>query len=369
MTNRLIQGDVLAQLPLLAAESVHCVVTSPPYWGLRDYGVPGQLGLEGDYRAYIATMVAVFREVWRVLRSDGTLWLNLGDSYATGGTPSLKPKDLCGIPWRVAFALQEDGWWLRQDIVWAKPNPMPESVTDRCTKSHEYVFLLAKSERYYFDADAIAEPFADDRMGNPGAYRRDKACKDRRRDDRGFAAWNADSTQSARNKRSVWTIATQPFKEAHFATFPPALVEPCVLAGTSSQGCCAKCGAPLKRMTQPSERYAQALGKGWTDHDADLEQEQGYLPRGANRQKRWRDELGLTAKEMVTLGWDRSCACAAPTVPCTVLDPFGGAGTTGLVADRLGRDAILIELNPAYAAMASERITSDAPLFARVAAE
>jgi DNA modification methylase len=209
----------------------------------------------------------------------------------------IKPKDLCGIPWRVAFALQEDGWWLRQDIIWSKPNPMPESVTDRCTKAHEYLFLLSKSERYYYDADAIAEPFADERNGNPGAYNRtSQAAKgaNRNRQDTGFlnngGGWNADGIVTKRNKRSVWEIATAPFAEAHFATFPPALIEPCILAG------CPKAGV----------------------------------------------------------------------VAGTVLDPFGGAGTTGLVADRLQRNAILIELNSEYAAMARRRIENDAPLFTQV---
>ena len=220
--------DVLAQIP---AESVHCIVTSPPYWGLRDYGIDGQLGLEPSPEEYCANMVKVFREVWRVLKPTGTVWLNLGDSYSGGGgahkpehanpglsksaerngvptserdvISGLKPKDLVGIPWRVAFALQADGWYLRSDIIWSKPNPMPESVTDRPTKAHEYVFLLTKSPRYYYDADAIREPIY---------------------------------SEQGRNKRSVWEIATQPYPEAHFATFPEKLVEPCILAGCPQDG-------------------------------------------------------------------------------------------------------------------------------------
>jgi site-specific DNA-methyltransferase (cytosine-N4-specific) len=213
---KILVGDVRQQLASIADGSVQCCVTSPPYWGLRDYGVDGQIGLEQTPEAYVAEMVGVFREVWRVMADDGVLWLNLGDSYnGSGGAggdygvgglkegqpkypgrkvETLKPKDLVGIPWRVAFALQADGWWLRQDIIWAKPNPMPESVADRCTKAHEYLFMLTKSARYYFDNVAIAEP--------------------------------------TRNKRSVWTITTKPFKGAHFAVMPEALVEPCVLASS-----------------------------------------------------------------------------------------------------------------------------------------
>jgi len=293
-------------------ESVHCCVTSPPYWGLRDYGVDGQIGLEASYLDFVSAMVGVFREVRRVLRKDGTLWLNLGDSYNSGGNPpgedktsastlgggkatqansrrtwtdDLKPKDLVGIPWRVALALQADGWWLRQDIIWSKPNPMPESVTDRCTKAHEYIFLLSKSERYYYDQEAIAEPASVNThsQGNgDGGPKYQSIVRDS-----GFRTRTGIlSPSTSRNKRSVWEVGTQPFSEAHFATFPPALIEPCILAGCPKEG--------------------------------------------------------------------------------TVLDPFGGAGTTGLVADRLGRNAVLIELNPEYAAMAERRIKNDAGMFAAV---
>ena len=237
-------GDCLEVLRTLPEASVQCCVTSPPYYGLRDYGHADQIGLEQSPEEYVAKLVAVFREVQRVLKDDGTLWLNLGDSYANGGRQSrdtddklsqrgmnvrpddgAKPKDLLGIPWRVAFALQADGWYLRQDIIWAKPNPMPESVRDRCTKAHEYLFLLSKADRYYFDADAIAEPSI---KGSAGS-----------RFDAGKTALHGLGRSSekdrierdSRNRRSVWTIATRPYKGAHFATFTPALVEPCVLAG------------------------------------------------------------------------------------------------------------------------------------------
>ncbi len=332
MTVRVLNGDCLSVLKTLPDASVHCCVTSPPYWGLRDYGVAGQLGLEASPAEYVAGMVGVFQEVRRVLRDDGTLWLNLGDSYASGGRgggmagergekqrsnegallgrkvapAGLKDKDLVGIPWRVAFALQADGWYLRQDIIWAKPNPMPESVTDRCTKAHEYIFMLSKSARYYYDQEAVKEEssrpdWAYETATTPGnADRQDGGCTQRKTDkQRGHSRrhagfndrWDAMSKEEqcsgARNKRSVWTVATHPFAEAHFATFPPALIEPCILAGCPAGG--------------------------------------------------------------------------------TVLDPFGGAGTTGLVSDRHGRDAMLIELNPDYAAMARKRIFNDAPLFAEVA--
>ena len=318
---RILVGDVRAMLETLPDESVHCVVTSPPYWGLRDYGVEGQIGLEATPGEFIDTMTDVFREVRRVLRADGTCWVNMGDSYAndgkwggsTGGKhvaalhgdtsigrgkkeTGLKPKDLVGMPWRLAFALQADGWWLRQDIIWHKPNPMPESVRDRCTKAHEYIFLLSKSERYYFDAEAISEPVES----GPSDIKKMLEQKERIGgkhkvlvDPLSMASSTTNIGQKrsvgdgeSRNKRSVWTITTKGFSEAHFATFPPELPELCIRAGCPPGG--------------------------------------------------------------------------------TVLDPFFGAGTTGLVADRLGRDCIGIELNPAYAEMARRRIEGDAPLLSTV---
>jgi DNA modification methylase len=381
VTVQILTGDCREVLATLPDASVHCVVTSPPYFGLRDYGVDGQIGLEDSHDClgwatqqpcgvcFVCRMVGVFREVRRVLRDDGTLWLNLGDSYAGGarggqgdkstldGTRrnqnesrkalkkiasrrrddaliprsalarhGLKQKDLMMMPARVAMVLQADGWYLRQDIIWAKPNPMPESVRDRCTKAHEYLFLLSKSPRYYFDAEAIKEVCAWDATntkmpdgwdtceGGHGSFHRngrEAGAKVKRPElARGFrgGSYCGSTTHDndgdgaerktvgneyapegfKRNKRSVWTVATMPCKEAHFATFPPALIEPCILAGCPRDG--------------------------------------------------------------------------------TVLDPFGGAGTTGLVADRLQRDAILIELNPAYVEIAKRRINADAPLFAEVTA-
>jgi len=311
------QGDCLGLLREMAAGSVRCCVTSPPYWGLRDYGHEGQLGLEPTPEEYVARLVEVFREVRRVLADDGTLWLNLGDSYVgtsgagtrvdhtnTGGAGTrstsarpagmrpgadnpLKAKDLVGIPWRVAFALQADGWYLRSDIIWAKPNPMPESVTDRPTKAHEYLFLLAKSQRYYYDAAAIAEPALDWSRGGPGVgiaptthYHPNNGGNG------GLSAlagkYKAGNAMPTRNRRTVWTVTTQPFAGAHFAVMPEALVEPCILAGSA-----------------PGD---------------------------------------------------------------TVVDPFAGSGTVGVVALRYGRRFIGCELNAEYAQMARRRVAG--PLFA-----
>jgi hypothetical protein len=274
-----------------------------------------------------------------------------------------------GIPWRVAFALQADGWWLRQDIIWSKPNPMPESVTDRCTKAHEYLFMLAKSERYFYDASAIAEDAIyagltgqDESGGNP--VRGEKPDKRRghgRRHDGFNDRWDkmekSEQCSGKRNKRSVWTVATSPFAEAHFATFPPALIEPCILAGCPKE-CCAKCGGPWVRKTETTKETSDrpARGKALTSprHDGNPWNENGGR--------------GFMPIQSKTLGWSPSCACNAGIAPGVCLDPFGGAGTTGLVADRLGRDSILIELNPEYADMAKRRIESDAGMFAEVSA-
>lgn len=255
MFNRIYQGDCIEQMKLFPDESIDCCVTSPPYWGLRDYGHDDQIGLEETPEQYVAKMVAVFCEVKRVLKPDGTLWLNLGDSYARegGNTPGvsrhwdgrhldpggqhdkrpnaskigLKQKDLVGIPWRVAFALQADGWYLRQDIIWHKPNPMPESVTDRCTKSHEYIFLLSKSAKYYYDAEAIAEK----QESTSKSFNGSKGNKSGANGDRNDSGRAGIERTGFRNKRSVWTVTTKPFSEAHFAVFPEDLITPCILAG------------------------------------------------------------------------------------------------------------------------------------------
>ena len=414
-------GDCLDILKKLPEESVHCVVTSPPYFGLRDYGTDGQIGLEQTPDDYVAKLVQVFREVRRVLRDDGTVWLNLGDSYASGGRgggmkgkrgekqrsnygallgakkppAGFKHKDLLGIPWRVAFALQADGWWLRQDIIWHKPNPMPESVTDRCTKAHEYIFLLSKKAKYYYDAEAIKEPiiYGDHHRNGtegytyqaPGQAAQTGISQRRQRKpagwDTGPGAHGAfhkqgrapsveysENKATVRNKRSVWNISTAPYPDAHFATFPPKLVEPCIKAGTSEKGCCPECGAPWVRDVERGE-----LGP---DHSIKK------MPRAVEADTRDIRDMGWSNKKgyaqnvirpSVTVGWSPSCGCkpvldGGSPVSCTVLDPFAGAGTVGLVADRLGRDAILIEAKAEYAEMARARIQDDAGMFAEVGA-
>jgi DNA modification methylase len=370
---------------MLPAGSVQCVVTSPPYWGLRDYGVAGQLGLEPTPEAHVAAMVDVFRAVRRVLRDDGTLWLNLGDSYANTGPGSwgssdkstlttgsrhgawapgktvgttprrelggLKPKDLVGMPWRLAFALQADGWYLRADIIWAKPNPMPESVTDRPTKAHEYVFLLSKKGSYFYDADAVREP-SEERASGVRNPRPNPAALLGRGDTRHTIPYEPNGT--GRNLRSVWTLATEPTPEAHFATFPTALASRCIQAGSSEKGCCAACGAPWACVV-----------------DAESIPDPRPMTTGAAKKAALGDMARTTpqgrtcgSRLAVTTGWQPSCACEAPTVPCTVLDPFGGSGTVGQVAERLGRHSILIELSPAYVRIAEAR-TAQLGLFAR----
>ena len=292
------QGDCLAGLRQIPAGTVNTCVTSPPYFGLRDYGHDGLIGLEPTPDEFVAALVGVFREVRRVLRDDGTLWLNLGDSYNAAGRKGhgtrtgfkqstnrasaaghdnsrpnvahLKEKDLIGIPWRVAFALQADGWYLRQDIIWHKPNPMPESVRDRCTKAHEYVFLLSKSPTYYFDADAIKEPAVKGASGS--TFNKGKTAAHQM----GRSSEKERVDAGTRNRRSVWTVATRPYKGAHFATFPPDLIEPCILAGAPPDG--------------------------------------------------------------------------------IVLDPFMGSGTTAAVATTLGRFAMGCELNPDYIELIRERL-------------
>ena len=299
MNGAILTGDALAMLRTLPDKSVQCCVTSPPYWGLRDYGIAGQIGLEASPSDYVAALAPVFEEVRRVLWDDGTLWLNLGDSYigyhgnknASGSAPSDKPgyrenmrettvgadglknKDLAGIPWRVAFALQDAGWYLRCDCVWAKSNPLPESVKDRPTRAHEYIFLLSKGTRYYYDHEAVREPAVGATPHNltGGGYA--PAGQSPRRGRYGESPCRTDATRA---RRSVWTLPTKSFPGAHFATFPPNLIRPCILAGSPVGG--------------------------------------------------------------------------------VVLDPFFGTGTTGVVCVETGRCYIGIELNPNYAAMASRRI-------------
>ena len=258
--NKILQGDALEVLTTLKSESIDCVITSPPYWGLRDYGVKGQLGLEKTPEEYVAKMVEVFREVKRVLKKEGCAWLNLGDTYAGGGRggdpkhlkgdnsaeataesyKGIPAKNLVGIPWMVAFALQKDGWILRQDIIWSKPNPIPESVTDRCTKAHEYIFLLAKSSKYYFDNEAIKEPYTApmNRWGGQRLKADGESTWDKGTGQETYRDRDMRPDPNGRNKRSVWTITTKPFKDAHFATFPEDLLFPMVKAVCLENGVC-----------------------------------------------------------------------------------------------------------------------------------
>lgn len=394
-THRLLHGDALTRLRDLPNERVQCVIISPPYWGLRDYGVDGQIGLEPTPEEYVLKLVEVFREVRRVLRSDGTAWVNLGDTYfgswgnyggqnrghgsqreivngsavpnpaydgledfrppSTCPHPTLKSKDLACIPWRFATAMQADGWWLRSDVIWSKPNPMPESVTDRPTKSHEYVFLLAKSDRYFYDAEAIKEIAVGGSPGNT-SHKGQTAFENGNVFMRTKAGLTEMVAFARHNKRSVWTIPVEAFSEAHFATFPTKLVEPCILAGTSERGCCVQCGAPWIRLVKRSVGFQSGSGKS------------GNEPNGkyAGSIQAESGDYDIRLGPVVTtetLGWQPSCQCNAEAVPCSVLDPFSGAGTTGLVALRLGRSYIGIELNAEYVAMSERRICEDAPLF------
>ena len=359
---KIIQSDCLDGLRTLADGSVHCCVTSPPYWGLRDYGRDGQIGLEATPEEYVERLVEVFREVKRVLRDDGTCWLNLGDSYGSG-------KQLVGIPWRVAFALQADGWYLRQDVIWHKPNPMPESVRDRCTKSHEYVFLLTKSGRYFYDSLAVSEPLAESSIGRAGRKQRlidrtgvgtiGKQIAGGVDASHGYAglalARNGktgyDLESGTRNRRSVWEIATKSYRGAHFATMPPQLAETCLRAGTSEAGCCSSCGTPHERVVD-RKRVATRPG---TDTKVT-----GDKMTDGNRDP----QRHVTTT--TTTGWGPTCSCNASTSPCTVLDPFGGSGTTLAVAAELGLNGIGFELNDDYIGLAEERIAKSrekAPLF------
>jgi DNA modification methylase len=367
---KILQGDVLERLADLPDESVHCVVTSPPYWGLRSYGVDGQIGLEATPEEYVERIVGVFREVRRVLRGDGTCWVNLGDSYngymanqratsisahnqharpffAKGHGPrtrSLKPKDLVGIPWRVAFALQTDGWWLRSDIVWAKPNPMPESVTDRPTKAHEFVFLLTKAARYFYDQEAVREPH------KPVTLERIKSgLKHRHPDGIGVGIPPVDLEEmgerfahpNGRNLRTVWNIATQPLKDAHFASFPEELVRRCIRAGSPTK-VCAECGAGWVREVERKE-YGD-----WRSTPRDQDQAHGNVKNDDAYSKG-------EYEPPKTLGFRPACECKAETAPATILDPFAGSGTTGRVCVQENRDFIGIELNAAYCEMAERR--------------
>lgn len=437
-------GDAREVLPALPSGIAQTCVSSPPYWQLRDYNTaewiggdencahaphawaddPGnvgpaalranevksrrrsghrcrlcgavrqddQIGLEPTPAEYVATMVGIYSEVRRVMRPNGTAWLNIGDSYngqgeskpsildngtlsfRAGGNainiPGLKKKDLCGIPWRLAFGLQDDDWWLRQDIIWKKSNPMPESVRDRCTKAHEYIFLLSNAETYFCDMVAIEEPVSGTAKSrgdgvNPksSAYRQPTGWdtsagggahgsfhKDGRRNPKQNASFSAavSGLVATRNKRSVWEFSTQRFDEAHFATFPPALPETCIKAGTSEAGQCSACGSPHIRIL---EKVGGEIIKG---------------DSGAKRDRSFKDSrngidgsLDGEIPQTITVGWKSVCDCDAGVIPQTVLDPFAGAGTTLIVAKQLGRKSIGIELSEEYCEMIVRRIQAE----------
>lgn len=451
MTVRIVNADVLAGLAQLPDESVHMCVTSPPYFGLRDYGIPpqvwsagagldcidhewgdslissakdsnrgsmnwttggdpaakvlgervsqgafcqrcgawrGSLGLEPTVDLYVEHMVAVFREVRRVLRRDGTLWLNIGDSYASGsggdrkiGTAAddrrararpqlagMKPKDLLGVPWMLAFALRADGWWLRSEITWAKRAPMPESCTDRPTVATEKVFLLAKSAKYFYDAEAVKEEAESDHPSGNG-YKRDPRLT---YSDANGARGNDKQWSGVggkRNQRNFWLLGPEPFPEAHFATFVSEIPRRAILAGTSERGVCPKCAAPWARVIKKASVLLPIDYQGkWAGAEPQAASRRISVNTRARRLAGEAHDNPFPAAE--TLGWRPTCGCGAgDPVPATVLEPFAGAFTTCLVAEQLRRDSIGTELNPEYCEMGRRRLATDAPLFFAEAAQ
>lgn len=376
MNYEILQGDCLQTLKTLPANSVQCCVTSPPYLNLRSYLPDGhpdkdkEIGGEQSVAEYVGRLVEVFREVRRVLRDDGVLFLNLGDSYnGSGGAggdygpgglkegqpkyagsrmAGLKPKDLIGVPWECAFALRADGWYLRSEIIWHKKAPMPESVTDRPTKAHEQLFLLSKSPKYYYDAEAIKEPLTTstlerDRYGRnsfgggleTGMLKRDSGKM-------------VSCDPNGRNKRSVWTLGPESYSGSHFATMPTKLVEPCILAGTSAHGACSKCGAPWARVVEVERSNYKASNYAVTAAN-------GAISGGVGK--------NFPDTKRTTKGWAATCACGCTdVVPCTVLDPFCGSGTTLAVALKHGRHGIGLELNESYIDLAHDRIRKSQPM-------
>jgi DNA modification methylase len=385
-----IRGDVRETLAQVPDGSVQCCVTSPPYWGLRSYLPKGhddkhlEIGSESTPDEYVQTLVEVFRGVRRCLHESGTLWLNLGDSYASawptgnhrdngrniiGNTARagnravrparmgghLKEKDLCMIPWRVALALQADGWWLRSVIVWHKKSCMPESVTDRPTNSWEPIFLLAKSQSYFYDAEAVKEASVDPE----GSAERYKAAfggaKSQELKDSGQVQTRTigmrDTFNGTRNQRNVWSLGPEPYSEAHFATFPTEIPRRAILAGTSARGCCPKCYAPWKRVVERNPMEIRRSKRGEAIF--------------GNRHSTAASGTMVKPAESYTTGWQPTCKCNQEPIPCTVLDPFAGSGTTGKVAIELGRRAILCELNEQYVALIEGRTRTNMglPLF------
>ena len=307
--------------------------------------VDNQLGLEPTPEQFIANMVAVFREVRRVLRPDGTLWLNIADTFASKPYEpwGIKPKDECGIPDELVKALRMDGWYRRSTIIWHKPNPMPESVTDRPTKAHEYVFLMTKNARYFYDADAVREGYTGHDQGTRGEHSGNKYAEIK---DISSSTLKRHDNPAGRNRRTVWTIPTRPYSGAHFATFPPALVEPCIKAGTSERGCCSECGSPWERVVEKERGHILLYNektRGQPHHHSD------------------KSTLREQGGNVTTTGWRPTCECGREDVqPCVVFDPFMGSGTTALVARQLGRRAVGTDLSMEYLELARQRLSLDA---------
>lgn len=378
MSNTILIGDVREKLAELPSDHFHCVVTSPPYWSLRDYGVAGQLGLEPTVQEYVANMVDVFREVRRVLRPDGVCWVNIGDTYMSSaggkdGTGSrgyssqvssatqasvitgrqrrpvdgLKAKDRVGVPHRLVFALQDDGWWWRDEVVWHKSQPMPESVKDRTTKAHEFIFMLSKSPRYFYDVIAASETATCDRIRGP-AIHPDAVSTN------GNAGLSRRDSGGIRQPRSVWKIATQPLKAAHFAAYPPELVRRCLIGSVSEKGCCPMCGAPWVRVTQKHRRAtrpgveSKVYVNAPVNEESPLQSHSGDICGNRDPQRH--------VTEVITTGWRQSCKCEPlDPVPCRVADPFHGSGTTMKVCERLGLSYTGIELKPEYVQLSLDR--------------
>jgi len=400
---KLLQGDAVEKLRELEDGSAQCCVTSPPYFALRSYLPDGdplkvhEVGIEETPEKYVERLVAVFAEVRRVLRDDGVMFVVIGDSYSAQGGPrtcgdsgflsrceagvqesrngrerarsgiaGIKTKDLIGVPWALAFALRADGWYLRSEIVWAKSisfcptysgSCMPESVNDRCTRSHETIFMLSKSPRYFYDSEAVKEQAGWTRRNSPEwqkqreATNRLKGAGNRNAADGGFTAWQPEA---GRNLRSVWTVNPQASKLKHYAMFPEKLIEPMILAGTSAYGACAACGAPWRRLVERETVREHAPTR-----------EMGKTPLNVVRAG-WRQGGAVS----LTVGWEPICNCGSrDVVPCTVLDPFAGAGTTGVVATRLGRSFVGVELNPEYIGFAQGRLAAVEPAAAVVVDE
>lgn len=391
--NKIYQGDCIEVLKTLPDNSINCCVTSPPYFGLRDYGVEGQIGLEKSINEYIEKLVLVFREIRRVLRDDGSLWINLGDSYnhkTTEGAkiqgnpefnknrPSreatrlparelqhrLQNKDLIGIPWRVAFALQADGWILRQDIIWHKPNPMPESIKDRFTKSHEYIFMFVKKQSYYFDADSVREPMSEktkerDKYKFSGAFKgqfQGSPVEKRWQDGRPIEN-PSFFNESGRNRRSVWTVSVKPYKGSHFATFPMDLIEPCILS-TCPEFVCPVCGKIREK--QFDREYVDRPNG---DELEEFNHERGIAPGKGQARNRWSGgNIPIQPKHFI--GYS-DCGCCSDFNNGIVIDPFMGAGTTALVALKNNRNYVGIELNPDYITLAEQRIATEMSKFSK----